>query len=228
MTPKVSVIIRAYNSEKLVGRAIESAINQDFPKDEFEIVAVNDGSRDETLNVIKSYAAKNENIRVLDQENQGAVASANNAFVDSRGEYIVLLDYDDYFAPTLIGDLSKILDGDDSLDFVYSDYYEEFEDKKIIVSPKNIFETIAGGTMIRKSSVGEKLWTEGLLFPEYDILLRRADWKSYHYREALFTYCRSRESLSGDDSKVKNGIEQLKKLHPDKISEIEKIRSYKL
>ncbi|OGZ57346.1 MAG: hypothetical protein A3B96_01215 [Candidatus Spechtbacteria bacterium RIFCSPHIGHO2_02_FULL_43_15b] len=228
MIPKVSIIIRAYNSEKIVGRAIESAIYQDFPKNKFEIIAVNDGSRDGTLDVVRSYADKHKNIRVVDEKNQGAVAAANNGFAVSKGKYIVFLDYDDYFLPTLIGDLSKILDADKSIDFVYSDYYEEFEGKKILVSPKNIFETIAGGMMFRRFSVGERLWTEGLLFPEYDILLRHTDWKGYHYSKALFTYCRSKESLSSVDSKVKNGIEQLKKLHPDKILEIEKIRTYAL
>jgi glycosyltransferase involved in cell wall biosynthesis len=226
MTPKVSIIIRAYNFEKLVARAIESAVSQDFPRDEFEIVVVNDGSRDETLDVIRSYADKNENIRVVDQENQGAIVAGNNGFSASRGEYIVMLDDDDYFVPNLVRDLSQILDVDKSINFAYSDYYEESDGNKKLVQPANVFETIAGGVMFRRFSVGDKLWTDGLFFPEYDIFLRHPKWKGRYHPVALYTYSRRKESLAGDDLKVKNGIEQLKKLYPDKLDLISKIRGY--
>ena len=90
---KISVIIAAYNSEEFVVETIESILNQTI--DDFEIIAVNDGSTDNTLQILNGYAEKYENFLVIDKEN-GGPASARNLGIDiARGDYIFFFDADD-------------------------------------------------------------------------------------------------------------------------------------
>ncbi|MBR1825780.1 MAG: glycosyltransferase [Alphaproteobacteria bacterium] len=92
--PKISVIIPVYNVELYLAQCLDSIINQTF--DEIEIICVNDGSPDDSLKILKEYAAKDKRIVVIDQENQGLSCSRNNALKIAKGEYILFLDSDDY------------------------------------------------------------------------------------------------------------------------------------
>lgn len=99
MPPLVSVIIPAYNSAAFIARAIQSALDQDYPNK--EIVVVNDGSTDNTQQVLDAFGSK---IRVSNQPNAGAAAARNTGIKQSRGEFIAFLDSDDEWLP---GRLSK-------------------------------------------------------------------------------------------------------------------------
>jgi glycosyltransferase involved in cell wall biosynthesis len=89
--PKVSVIIPAYNAQRYVGEAIESALAQTYP--DFEIVAVDDGSTDATLSILRSFEPR---IRVISQPNRGPAAAleCRNTRLDRR-LHIAFLDGDD-------------------------------------------------------------------------------------------------------------------------------------
>ena len=93
--PRFSVIMCAYNLEKIVNIAIESVLNQKF--NDYELIIVNDGSLDNTLEVLKKYEEKaNGKIRVINnKKNIGLSASRNKAIRQAKGEYIVHLDGDD-------------------------------------------------------------------------------------------------------------------------------------
>lgn len=226
---KASIIIRAYNSQDTIERAVQSALRQDFSQDEFEIIVVNDGSTDNTRQVLGNFEQV-PNVIIVDQENQGAIVAGNVGFERSQGEYVVLLDSDDYFEPTLVKELAAILDAHPEIDFVYPNYYEEIGNTKKVVVPKNMFETIALGVMYRRDKLAvEGFYRANVFFAEYDVLLRTLGWwKGYHYPEALFTYSRRYESLSANENRVEAALHQLKELHPDKYREIEMIRSYSL
>ena len=71
MVPRVSVVVTAYNLARFLGRAIDSALAQDWPADALEVIVVDDGSTDETPQVLAAYG---ERIRVIRQANQGLVA----------------------------------------------------------------------------------------------------------------------------------------------------------
>lgn len=94
--PKISLILSAYNEEKFIKKAIESVINQTLK--DIEIIIVNDGSTDDTLNIINSYGNSDSRIKVIDQENIGLGASRNKGMKIASGEYITFLDGDDWFA----------------------------------------------------------------------------------------------------------------------------------
>jgi len=92
--PLVSVVMPAYNSEKTIGEAIESILNQTYKN--FEFIIINDGSTDKTLEIIKSYAKKDKRIIVLDNEkNFGIPKTRNIALKKSKGKYIAIQDSDD-------------------------------------------------------------------------------------------------------------------------------------
>ena len=75
MSPKISVILSAYNEEKFIEKAIGSVINQTL--EDIEIIIINDGSTDNTLNIINGYAKEDSRIKVINQENIGLGASRN-------------------------------------------------------------------------------------------------------------------------------------------------------
>lgn len=90
---KVSVILCVYNEEKYIAQAIESILNQTLT--DWELIVVNDGSTDGTLDIINSYS--DERIKVIDQENIGPGASRNKALKIVKGDYVAFLDGDDWF-----------------------------------------------------------------------------------------------------------------------------------
>ncbi len=94
MKTLVSILIPAYNAEKWVGAAIDSALNQTWTN--IEIVVVNDGSTDNTLNIAKSY--KSGLVNIINQENKGSSAARNQALRAAQGDYIQWLDADDLLA----------------------------------------------------------------------------------------------------------------------------------
>jgi glycosyltransferase involved in cell wall biosynthesis len=89
----VSIIIPAFNSEKYIGETIQSALDQTWKN--IEIIIVDDGSTDGTVNVIKQFESANNNIKLVVQQNRGACNARNTGFVLSKGSYIQFLDSDD-------------------------------------------------------------------------------------------------------------------------------------
>ena len=101
-SPLVSVVIPAYNCALYVGMAVRSALDQDYPNK--EIVVVNDGSTDNTADVLAQFGAR---IVVVNQSNSGVAAARNLGMQTARGAYIALLDADDVWLP---GKLRKQVD----------------------------------------------------------------------------------------------------------------------
>lgn len=91
MNPLVSILIPAYNAERSIALTLRSALAQTWPKK--EIIVVDDGSRDETLSVVRQFASPA--VQVVSQENQGAAAARNRALSLAQGDYIQWLDADD-------------------------------------------------------------------------------------------------------------------------------------
>lgn len=96
-SPKVSIIMPSYNHEDYVGYAIESVLEQTYSN--WELVIVDDGSKDNSINIIEKYAEKDQRIRLYKQENKGVSATMNKAILLSTGEYICFLDSDDAYHP---------------------------------------------------------------------------------------------------------------------------------
>ena len=91
--PEISVILPVYNSQDYIKKAIESVLSQTFA--DFELIIINDGSTDNTLNIINQFEDKR--IRLITQDNLGPGAARNNALKIAKGDYIMYLDSDDWF-----------------------------------------------------------------------------------------------------------------------------------
>jgi len=90
-SPEISVIIPVYNAEKTIAWTIDSILNQTFKN--FELIIINDGSTDSTLDIIKKF--KDKRIKVFNQKNQGAPRARNLGMKKSKGQYISFIDADD-------------------------------------------------------------------------------------------------------------------------------------
>lgn len=94
---KVSVIIPVYNVEEYLVKCLESVVNQTLQ--DIEIICVNDGSTDNSYEILKQYAKLDKRIILVDKENEGASAARNTGMQYSRSEYILFLDSDDRLQP---------------------------------------------------------------------------------------------------------------------------------
>lgn len=97
MEPKVSVIIPVYNVEPFLARCLDSVVGQTLR--EIEIVCVDDGSPDRSIDILRRYAAGDNRIRVISQENRGLGGARNRGFDAATGEYILFVDSDDWIDP---------------------------------------------------------------------------------------------------------------------------------
>lgn len=109
----VSVIIPVYNAEKTLEQTVNSIKNQTFL--DWELILVNDGSSDSSLNVCKNLSS--EKIRVIDKENGGVVSAYKTGIQNASGKYIMFCDADDGFAPDFIENAVKIIQ-EKNCDFV--------------------------------------------------------------------------------------------------------------
>ena len=136
---RVSVIVPIYQVEKYLPKCIDSILAQTFC--DFELILVNDGTKDNSPAIMQEYAKRDSRIRLVHKEN-GGLSSARNAGLDvAAGEYIAFVDADDYIEPTLLADTVAAMDrsGADQVLFNYRkvvddqilDAYLHFEDEVI-------------------------------------------------------------------------------------------------
>lgn len=94
MTPKVSVVIPVYNSAKFLRPCLDSIVSQSFS--DWEVVAVDDGSSDESPAILDEYAAKDSRFKIIHKENGGVSAARNDGLAAAAGEYVLFVDSDDW------------------------------------------------------------------------------------------------------------------------------------
>ena len=90
---KISVIIAAYNAEKYLVETLQSVVNQTL--DDYEIITINDGSKDGTLDILKEYEKEYPNFTVISKENGGVSAARNDGLNVAQGKYVYFYDADD-------------------------------------------------------------------------------------------------------------------------------------
>lgn len=137
---KISIIIPIYNVEKYLKRCLESVINQSLK--EIEIICVNDGSTDNSLEILKIFQKKDKRIIIINKENGGASSARNTALKTAQGEYCLNIDSDDWIEQGCLENLYNRAKKD-NLDIVISNIIFDFKDnseKNYIVNDLNIDE----------------------------------------------------------------------------------------
>lgn len=113
MTPRVSIVVPAYNAEETLGRCLDSLLAQDLQ--EIEILVVDDGSADGTAAVSEAYARQDRRVRALRlPRNQGVSTARNHGLAQARGEYIGFCDADDWAEPGMYGALLRAAEAGDA------------------------------------------------------------------------------------------------------------------
>lgn len=126
-SPKFSVIIPVYNSAETLSRAIESVVEQNWPA--HEIIVVDDGSTDSSLQVANGFASK---VRVIHQSNAGVSAARNRGAESATGDWLAFLDADDWYYPDRLKWHAEWIEREGSLDFLTGDYEYRREDGSLI------------------------------------------------------------------------------------------------
>ena len=99
VSPKVSIIVPCYNQEKYLDKCLSSLVNQSLLS--IEIICINDGSLDKTLDILKNYAKNDSRIKIIDKNNSGYGDSINKGMDISNGDYIAIVEPDDYVNPDM-------------------------------------------------------------------------------------------------------------------------------
>lgn len=164
---KVSIIIPVYNVEQYISQCLDSLINQTLQ--EIEIICINDGSKDNSLNILNDYAKKDSRIKIINKKNEGLSCARNDGLKAASGEYIGYVDSDDWVA---------------------EDFYE-----KLFIAAKKYNADIAAGNIVRCGKLvrkyrikyeKEELLTDGLeklkaaQIPKYNYV-----WNKIYKRESL-------------------------------------------
>lgn len=123
---KVSIIVPVYNSEKHIKKCIDSILNQTYKNT--EIILINDGSKDNSLDVLNSYKEKYSNVIVVDKKNEGVSLTRNLGITLATGTYIMFIDNDDYIDTNYVEIYVKNIDNNDIL----IGGYERVNDKKVL------------------------------------------------------------------------------------------------
>ena len=100
MSVKVSVILPVYNASDYLHQCMDSIVGQTLK--DIEIICVDDGSTDNSLDILKEYEQKDKRVKVIQQKNAGAGAARNNGLSIATGEYLSFLDSDDFFEPDML------------------------------------------------------------------------------------------------------------------------------
>ncbi len=214
--PSVSVIIPTYQLAHLVGQTIDSVLAQTHT--DYEIIVVNDGSTDNTKEVLASYG---DRITVIHQENQGVAAARNTGIMAARGKYIALLDHDDLWLPNKLEKQVAYLESHPNIGLVYSDtlYFNEngllpgTHAERYPVPPilqswtlfvRNVIPTCSV-VVVRRECLDDVGLFDETMPPcdDYDLWLRVIEkWHIHFLDEALVHYRRSAEQQSKNEEQM--------------------------
>jgi glycosyltransferase involved in cell wall biosynthesis len=148
---RVSIIVTCYNRERFVSRAIRSAISQRFPRNDFEVIVVDDGSTDHSRNIIKDFG--DEIVPIFNRKNQGLPAARNAGIRRARGRFVLHLDSDDYLHEDLIHLEQLHLAMNLNWGAVSCDYYVVDVNERHLERHSGVERPIACGIMFRKENL---------------------------------------------------------------------------
>lgn len=131
---KVSVVIPVYNVEEFLGECLDSICNQTLT--DIEIICVNDGSTDKSLDILNEYAAKDERMTVIDQENGGHAVATNRGMTMAKGKYLFLMDSDDILELTALEETYNLAE-EKNVDFVIFQAINFYMDSGKLVEEEN-------------------------------------------------------------------------------------------
>lgn len=186
--PKVSILLPIYNVEDFIDDCISSCIAQTYSN--IEIVVINDGSLDNSFDIVERYRATDSRIRHIRQSNKGIAMTRKIAMEICTGEYFMFVDGDDFIEEQCVERFveSALSSG---ADVVYSDYYRFIDGVKnyVCTNPKNI--SISNGVEYLESGISTFMWAK-LYKRELvsDLMVQRTNVsEDYHFNLQILMRC---------------------------------------
>lgn len=178
MTPQISIIIPVYNSAPTIERCIDSVLKQDFS--DFEVLLVNDGSTDNSLEVMHKQASRDSRIVAIDKPHSGVSATRNLALDKARGEYVCFIDADDTVEPNYLSAMYVHVD----CDMVICGYYVDWLDKeeKLIRQELQVLPQIGQFDITEGCDCIYELFANGKVHINCNKLLKKSIIDKYHLR----------------------------------------------
>ena len=152
---QLSIIVPVYNVENYIRPCMESVFQQGLDEDCFEVIIVNDGTEDNSMEVIQDIIDKHKNIIVINQENQGLSVARNNGIAMAKGQYILMPDSDDLLIENSLKPILEIAI-ETKVDMVVADFLRMSNDEI------NNFKGICNAKIKIKEKTGEQLMLEDL------------------------------------------------------------------
>ena len=215
----VSVIVAAHDEERYIGRCLRSLLSQRFPRDQYEVIVVDDGSTDRTPTILASYAGE---VRVIrNEKNLGLPASLNRAITSTHSKFIVRVDADDYVNAAFLDVLYLFLAENPQLDAAACDYLLVDDREEVLGRGDAMKEPIACGIMFRTDQLIDiGLYDESFLRHEdRDLRVRFLDRYSIHHVPLpLYRYRRHDDNITNDADAMAHHERRLRDKHPGRVS----------
>jgi len=158
---KISVIVPVYNVEDYLEKCLDSLVNQKYK--DFEVIIVNDGSTDNSQDIIDEYVSKYDNFKSFNKKNGGLASARNYGLTKANGEYVLFLDSDDYYELDCLSILANELNDDNIIVF---NMFVDYPDR--IISDKDRFSSMkienTKKYLISNPSACNKLFKRELFF----------------------------------------------------------------
>ena len=201
---QVSVIVPSYNAELYIGRCIRSLLKQSLSQEDFEIIVINDSSKDNTKNALLPFVG--DIVLIENKRNLGLPSSLNKGIKKARGQFIVRVDSDDYVHVDFLKILSLHLQLNHSIDAIASDYLLVNNDQDVIKEMNCLKDPIGCGIMFRlKHLIELGLYNTKFLRREDEELMNRFKIKYNISRVAipLYRYRRHENNITNDKKSMK-------------------------
>ena len=201
---QVSVIVPSYNAELYIGRCIRSLLKQSLSQEDFEIIVINDSSKDNTKNALLPFVG--DIVLIENKKNLGLPSSLNKGIKKARGQFIVRVDSDDYVHIDFLKILSLHLQLNHSIDAIASDYLLVNNDQDVIKEMNCLKDPIGCGIMFRlKHLIELGLYNKKFLRREDEELMSRFKTKYNISRVAipLYRYRRHQNNITNDKISMK-------------------------
>jgi glycosyltransferase involved in cell wall biosynthesis len=142
---KLSFIVPIYNTQDYVVRCLTSLVNQNIPAAEYDIIIVDDGSADNSLELVETFAKSYTNIRVFSQENKGPAEARNKGFELSNSKYVWFIDSDDWITENCMKELLRVAE-DGNLDMfgIAPNITAQSDFQKVFKGPSSISSVLPG------------------------------------------------------------------------------------
>lgn len=205
-----SLIITAYNYGQYLERCIRSALNQTKPEGGFEVLVIDDASRDRTPQILDNFSDDIRYVRL--EENKGLSHARNLGVKMAKGQFVVFLDADDYVHKDFLYLERTIMGLNPLLDAVSCDYYLVDERGRHMEYKKGDVDPIACGIMFRKDLLFEiGLYDEDFFAREEEDLRKRwlMNYEIFNIPAALYRYRMHQSNLTKDELKMENGKKKL-------------------